>query len=416
MLAPDYFTPLSSRYPMSSNLINQQFQVTYSYAVHFTSALFDPANPLLADVLARDGGTGPRRVLCVLDAGVAAACPLLADAIGDYAAAHAHLMQLAGPVQVVAGGEACKNQPALVQQLLDAVHDCRLDRHAYLAVVGGGAVLDLAGYVAAIAHRGVRLLRVPTTVLAQNDSGIGVKNSINAFGKKNFLGTFAPPYAVFNDEDFLLTLTDRDWRGGMAEAVKVALIKDGEFFAFLEAQAARLAARDPAAMRTLIYRCAELHLQHIAGADPFEQGSSRPLDFGHWAAHKLEQLSGYRLRHGEAVAIGIALDAVYSHLQGHLAAQDLQRILAVLHALGFALHAPEMDEHLADASHPDSLLHGLQEFREHLGGRLTIMLLAGLGRGLEVHAVDAPHMAAAVRYLQQYQLAHADNRPLLQPA
>ena len=401
---------------MPSRLINQQLQVHFSYAVHFTSGLFDPANPLLADSLARDGGTGPRRVLCVLDAGVVAAWPQLAGAIETYAAAHAHLLQLAGPAQVVPGGETCKNQPALVQQLLDAVHHDHLDRHAYLLAVGGGAVLDLAGYVAAIAHRGVRLLRVPTTVLAQNDSGIGVKNSINAFGKKNFLGTFAPPYAVFNDEDFLRTLSDRDWRSGMAEAVKVALVKDGEFFALLEAQADRLAARDPAAMRTLIYRCAELHLQHIAGADPFEQGSSRPLDFGHWAAHKLEQLSGYRLRHGEAVAIGIALDAAYSHLQGHLAAEDLHRVLAVLHTLGFALHAPEMDEHLADAHHPDSLLHGLQEFREHLGGQLTIMLLAGLGRGLEVHAVDAPRMAAAVGYLRQYQLAPAGRRPLLQPA
>jgi 3-dehydroquinate synthase len=401
---------------MSSSLIAQQFQVTYSYVVHFTRSLFDPANPLLADVLARDGGTGPRRILCVLDAGVASACPQLAAAIGAYATAHAHLVQLAGPVQVVPGGEDCKNQPALVQQLLEAVNHYNLDRHAYLAVVGGGAVLDLAGYVAATAHRGVRLLRVPTTVLAQNDSGIGVKNSINAFGKKNFLGTFAPPYAVFNDKDFLLTLTDRDWRGGMAEAVKVALIKDGEFFAFLEAQAAQLAARDLGAMRTLIYRCAELHLQHIAGADPFEQGSSRPLDFGHWAAHKLEQLSSYRLRHGEAVAIGIALDAAYSHLQGHLPAEALHRILNVLHALGFALHTPEMDQHLADANHADSLLHGLQEFREHLGGQLTIMLLAGLGQGLEVHAVDAPHMAAAGRYLRHYQRTHTASRPLLQSA
>jgi len=285
--------------------------------------------------------------------------------------------------------------------VLEAVDAYHLDRHAYLAAIGGGAVLDMVGYAASIAHRGIRHLRIPTTVLSQNDSGIGVKNSINAFGKKNFLGNFAPPFAVFNDFDFLPTLEDRDWRGGMAEALKVSLLKDAAFFRFIQENAAALAARDMPRMQHLIHRCAELHLQHIASGDAFEQGSSRPLDFGHWSAHKLEQLSGYRIRHGEAVAIGIALDSVYSHLQGLLSAAGLAEIIAVLQALGFALYAPEMSAHLAEATHPDSLLHGLQEFREHLGGQLTIMLLAGIGQGVEVHEIDDQLMVEAVRYLQR---------------
>jgi 3-dehydroquinate synthase len=107
----------------------------------------------------------------------------------------------------------------------------------------------------------------------------------------------------------LESLPDRDWRSGTAEAVKVALIKDRIFFQSIEESAAALMQRDSHAMERLIYRCAQLHLEHISGGDPFETGSSRPLDFGHWAAHKLEQLTNYNLRHGEAVAIGISRES-----------------------------------------------------------------------------------------------------------
>ena len=186
----------------------------------------------------------------------------------------------------------------------------------------------MVGYAAATAHRGVRLIRVPTTVLAQDDSAVGVKNGINAFGKKNFVGSFAPPHAVLNDFDLLLTLQDRDWRAGISEAMKVALLKDAPFFAWIEHHAGDLTDRSLPAMAQLIHRSAELHLNHIAtSGDPFELGSSRPLDFGHWAAHKLEQLSNHALRHGEAVAIGIALDSTYSYLTGSLAHADWRRII-----------------------------------------------------------------------------------------
>lgn len=383
--------------------LQQQFQVPFSYSVHFTENLFDPANHLLRDVLAQDGGEGARKIFFVVDSGVAEQHPQLAAAITRYVEAHAAVMQLSGPITVIPGGEQCKNELELIQQLLTAVNTYHIDRHSYFVALGGGAVLDMAGYVASVAHRGIRHLRIPTTVLSQNDSGIGVKNSVNAFGKKNFLGNFAPPYAVFNDFTFLLTLEDRDWRSGIAEALKVALIKDAAFFNFLEENAAKLAARDMPAMQYLIHRCAEMHLQHIAGGDPFEQGSSRPLDFGHWSAHKLEQLSNYRIRHGEAVAIGIALDSVYSHLLGWLSAAELTRIIAVIRTLGFALYVPELAFHLTDPAHADSLLHGLQEFREHLGGKLTITLLAQIGRGVEVHEINDQLVVAAVQQLQPYE-------------
>lgn len=385
---------------MATPSLQQQFQVSFSYPVHFTEGLFEVDNPLLCETLRPDGSGPPRRVFFALDSGVAEQHPQLAQQIAEYFAAHADAVQLSGPILLIPGGEQCKNQPELVQLVLNAIDTYHLDRHAYLAAIGGGAVLDMVGYAASVAHRGIRHLRIPTTVLSQNDSGIGVKNSVNAFGKKNFLGNFAPPYAVFNDFNFLLTLDERDWRSGIAEAVKVSLLKDAAFFRFMQENAAALAARDMPAMQHLIHRCAELHLQHIASGDAFEQGSSRPLDFGHWSAHKLEQLSHYRIRHGEAVAIGVALDSVYSHLQGLLSAAELAEIISLQQALGFALYAPEMSAQLAEASHPASLLHGLQEFREHLGGQLTIMLLTGIGWGVEVHEIDEAVMAKAVKYLQ----------------
>ena len=380
--------------------IHQQFQVTFKYTVYFTEGLFSIKNPLLREVVAA-GDAGARKVFFVIDHHVANADPDLIPRIQKYTAHYADALQLVTEPMIVPGGEQCKNTPELAQRVIQQINDFGIDRHSYVLAIGGGAVLDMVGYAAAIAHRGIRHIRIPTTVLAQNDSGVGVKNSINAFGKKNFLGTFTPPDAVINDFHFLRTLTDREWRAGMAEAIKVALIKDAAFFQFLAENAVKLAQRDMPAMQYLIHRCAELHVQHIASGDPFEKGSSRPLDFGHWSAHKLEQLSDYRIRHGEAVAMGIALDATYSCLKGLLSEAELRQILAVIKAVGFELFAPEMRSHLDDPQHPESLLRGLQEFREHLGGQLTIMLLTQIGQGLEVHEIDLPLMRQAIGQLQQ---------------
>jgi 3-dehydroquinate synthase len=252
-------------------------------------------------------------------------------------------------------------------------------------------VLDLVGFVSAIAHRGIRHIRIPTTILSQNDSGVGVKNGINYFAKKNFLGSFSPPVAVFNDDSFLSTLCERNWRSGIAEAIKVALIKDTAFFDWIEEHTPDLVARNKEVMNILIKRCAELHLEHIAGGDPFEWGSSRPLDFGHWSAHKLEQLTDFELLHGEAVAMGIALDSLYSVYTCGFTEIEALRVISVLQNLGFAITHPYMQVNSLDSP----LLKGLQEFREHLGGRLTIMLLTSIGHGIEVHEIDTHYLQKA---------------------
>jgi 3-dehydroquinate synthase len=393
--------------------ISQTIQVTFRYEVCFTSQLFHAENPLLATLVApEDAGERANKLLFVVDGGVAAAHPGLLAAIEAYCQAHPGALRLAGPPLVIPGGEQCKNDPRYVELIQQAIHAQGICRHSYVVAIGGGALLDMAGYAAATAHRGVRLIRVPTTVLAQNDSAVGVKNSLNAFGKKNFLGSFAPPFAVINDRSLLATLDSRDWLGGLSEAIKVALLKDPQFFRFLEQHASRLVAREMSAMDWAIYRCAQLHLDHIArSGDPFEQGSSRPLDFGHWAAHKLEQLSRFRLRHGEAVAIGIALDATYSYLSGMLAEDDWRRVLAVFGALHLDVFAPELVRHLDDRDHPECVLRGLDEFREHLGGQLTITLLHEIGAGVEVHSIDEGRMARAIALLEAYQLSIVEGAP-----
>jgi 3-dehydroquinate synthase len=364
--------------------IDQEVVVTFQYPVRFTRNLFDVGNPTLCEVVR---GDDLARLFVVIDKGVADAHPSLAGDVQLYCAAHGDELELPAAPLVVPGGEAIKNRQGPVDEIRAAIDTHGVDRHSYVIAIGGGAVLDAVGYAAATAHRGVRLVRVPTTVLAQDDSGVGVKNGINAFGKKNFVGSFAPPHAVLNDFDLLLTLEDRDWRAGISEAVKVGLLKDAAFFGWIEHHAADLNARSLPAMAHLVHRSAELHLDHIAtSGDPFELGSSRPLDFGHWAAHKLEQLTHHELRHGEAVSIGIALDSTYSYLTGSLPHADWRRIIALFEAVALPLWHPEMAT-TGSGGRP-AVLAGLEEFREHLGGRLTIMLLERIGSGFEVHELD----------------------------
>jgi 3-dehydroquinate synthase len=274
-----------------------------------------------------------------------------------------------------------------------------IDRHSYIVGVGGGALLDMIGFVAATTHRGVRHIRVPTTVLAQNDSGVGVKNGINAFGKKNFLGCFAPPHAVLNDFDFLRTLHPRDRISGIAEAVKVSLIRDATFFEWLEANADALRECVASATSRMIRRCAELHMRQIAqGGDPFESGSGRPLDYGHWSAHKLEALTAHELRHGEAVAIGVTLDTRYSVQTGLLPAGADDRVYALFKRLGFHLWHPAMESR--DGRGRLLILEGIEEFREHLGGELTVTMLRGIGRGEEVNSLDRDQIMQAMMWLR----------------
>lgn len=381
------------------NFLEQSFKVQFDYRVFFTTGIFHSSNNDVRSFLQAHRVEGMKqKILFIIDEGVHVAHPNLTAEITRYFHSCPEI-SLVPDFLIIAGGEEAKNNSSYVDEIIHAIDVNGIDRQSYVAAIGGGSILDLAGYASAIAHRGIRHIRIPTTILSQNDSGVGVKNGINYKGKKNFLGTFVPPVAVFNDDVFLTTLDDRNWRSGMSEAVKVALIRDATFFDWIEENSEKLVERNRDAMKYLIYRCAELHLQHISSGDPFELGSSRPLDFGHWSAHKLEQLTGFQILHGEAVAIGIALDTMYSALSGRLSREKGERIIQLFCSLGFHVYHDLLDFQ----SESEKIFQGLQEFREHLGGKLTIMLLNDIGEGEEVHEMDITLLREAAGTLREWQ-------------
>jgi 3-dehydroquinate synthase len=378
----------------------QQFEVPYVYPVYFTRNLFARANPVLAGVLRQAGLNSRRRMLVYVDDGAAAADRRLIPALEASLARCPDVCELVRPPETIPGGERTKNGWSVVQSIMATIGAARLDRHSFVVAIGGGSVLDMVGFAASLVHRGIRLIRVPTTVLAQCDAGVGVKNGMNENGTKNFVGTFAPPFAVLVDFRFLRTLPPKYWTGGIAEAFKIALIKDARLFAYLCRHAGRLRRRDAQAIEHVVKRTAILHLEHIRlGGDPFETGSARPLDFGHWAAHKLEVLSHYSLAHGQAVAIGIALDSCYAAVKGFITAAQRDRIIRALAAVGLPVWDGLLEEDVRDGA--PALLDGLEDFREHLGGRLTLTMPRGIGCGVEIHDVDMAAMKECIRRLKE---------------
>jgi 3-dehydroquinate synthase len=376
------------------------FSVPFSFPLLFTEDAWNPANTIFFDVIRREEPDRRHRVLAVIDDQVASAHPSLSPDLRGYFAAFPDSLELVASPLIVQGGETVKNDFSHPLGMLERINDVGLDRQSFVVVIGGGAVLDMVSFAAAIAHRGVRVIRFPTTVLSQADSGFAVKNGINLFGKKNFVGTFVPPFAVINDSRFLESLSLRDRVSGVAEAVKVALLRDPGFYGYLETHADDIAKGDLTVLTSVIRRSAELHLAHICGnGDPFELGSARPLDFGHWAAHKLESMTHHRLRHGEAVAIGLALDIIYSVKKGYLALIVADRILRLLEGIGFQLWDSALNERARGGGGP-AILHGLREFREHLGGELHITLLRGIGQGFEVTEMDEAVVGLAVDELE----------------
>lgn len=375
-------------------------QVDYRFEVHFTQDVFAPANTVLLEALRRPDADRPARALVFVDRGSAEAdSDLIASIHRWFAVQDPARCQLAAPPEIVAGGEAVKADWNIVDLVGRLAVEASLCRHSYVIIIGGGAVLDAVGFGASLVHRGLRQIRIPTTVLAQADAGLGVKNAINGLSNKNFYGTFTPPEAIINDRQFLRRLDDRSWRAGVAEAFKVAIIKDAAFLADLIGSAARLRARDLDVMARVVERCALLHLDHITtSGDPFEKGSSRPLDFGHWSAHRLEVLSRHRLQHGEAVAIGVALDCCYAVEIGRLDEAQVEPILDALAVIGFALWDDCLD--LRDANGARRILEGLEQFREHLGGALTLAMPDGLGQRQDITHFDADAFERAARGLR----------------
>jgi 3-dehydroquinate synthase len=383
----------STNQPTAGN-VDVSFTIPAIHRLRFTHDLFGNDRRVLIDLL-QASGDQPARVQFWLDEDVDGANPWLRGAIDEVVSEHPKQVRRVSRFQVVPGGEACKNDIHILERMLKVMNAANLDRRSYVVVIGGGATLDAVGFATAIAHRGIRLVRIPTTTLAQADSGVGVKNGVNLFGKKNWVGSFAVPWGVINDARLLETLSDRDYKCGFAEAVKVSLLKDPALWQTIAQSTESIRQRDSGICHHLIRESAKLHLAHITrGGDPFENEEARPLDFGHWSAHKLESLSHYRLRHGEAVAIGLAIDVLYSSKMLGLPIDDAREIIGCLSRLGFTFDAPELLD-------TEALMRGLEEFRQHLGGRLTLTMLPEIGRPVDVHTIDEAVMLQSIRELTQ---------------
>ena len=379
--------------------IRKNIRLECSHTVFFTRDSFSTKNDTLSEILQPKREGNRTKTLVFVDEGIMDGNPNLLEHISSYFRSREDRINLVCPPKFIKGGEPAKNDWGLVEYIWELLNKHGMCRHSYVVVIGGGASLDLVGFAASTAHRGVRLVRFPTTTLSQGDGGVGVKNGVNYFGKKNWVGTFAVPDAVVNDFSFLHGLPKTQKRAGYVEAIKVALIRDRSFFEFIEENAEQLSSFEEKTLEQVIRKSAALHLDHIASSgDPFEKGSARPLDFGHWVAHKLEQLSDFKICHGDAVAIGLAVDLTYASKVGLVKPKTTQRILSLLAELGFRLYSNLLHEVTEDGK--QVILEGLEEFREHLGGELTITLIQGIGEGIEVHAMDREAILTSVDELQ----------------
>ena len=381
-------------------MLERTIHLELVHRIEFTRDLFSPVNSVLSDVVSKSGSSESSKFIVFVDGGVVGGKQNLLREIESWFNAKDGELELVDSPFVLPGAEACKNDWSLIPEIWEKMNRNSIDRHSYVLAIGGGAFLDMVGFAASTAHRGVRLIRVPTTSLSQGDGGVGVKNGINYFGKKNWVGSFSVPFAVINDFAFLESLDDTSRRAGIIEAIKVALVRNKKFFIEIEKLSDRLFKLEQAALEYVIQRSAEEHVDHIStSGDPYELGSARPLDFGHWVAHKLEQISAFRIGHGEAVAVGLAVDLIYSKRVGIISKDDCDRILNLIRSTGFNIYDPELSRIEAGRS---VILQGIEEFREHLGGILTITLVPEIGRKIEVNDMDETEILASIDELSSY--------------
>ncbi len=267
-------------------------------------------------------------------------------------------------------GEAHKTM-ATLESILDRLIAGRFARDAVLITLGGGVVGDIGGFAAATYQRGIRFIQLPTTLLAQVDSAVGGKTAVNHPGGKNLIGAFHQPSAVLVDTDTLATLPDRELSAGLAEVVKYGLIVDAEFFGWLEAHAADLLARDPAALQYAIAQSCRFKARLVA-EDEREQGRRALLNLGHTYGHAIERCAGYgQWLHGEAVAAGICMAAAFSARLGTLKPQDVERIRKLTAALGLPTTPPPVGA--------EEFLAAMSIDKKVAGGRIRLVLLRAIG-------------------------------------
>ncbi|MGE0115668.1 MAG: 3-dehydroquinate synthase [Steroidobacteraceae bacterium] len=290
---------------------------------------------------------------------------------------------------VLPDGEQTKSLDTL-GKLFDALITARMNRDAAIIALGGGVIGDLAGFAAACYQRGIDYYQIPTTLLSQVDSSVGGKTAVNHPGGKNLIGAFYQPRCVIADTDVLNTLPDRELRAGLAEVIKYGLIRDPDFFAWLEVNAAGTLARDSQALTYAIRHSCEIKAE-IVGIDEREQGLRAILNLGHTFGHAIENALGYgEWLHGEAVAAGMVLAADMSMRLGWLSKQDYQRTVKLLGASGLPTQAPRIG---ADKAYE---LMGMD--KKVLAGQLRLVLLHGLGNAVITADYPAEVLQATLQH------------------
>jgi 3-dehydroquinate synthase len=261
---------------------------------------------------------------------------------------------------------------ASVEQVARSLVRARADRHALLVAVGGGMVGDVAGFVAAAYLRGIALVHVPTTLLAQVDSAIGGKTGVNLPEGKNLVGAFYSPRLVLSESLALRTLPDREFRGGLAEVIKYGVIADGQLFVYLEKGMQRILQRDADALAYIIPRCAQIKAR-VVGADEHESGLREILNFGHTFGHALESVTNYRVyQHGEAVAWGMMAAALLGSTVGITSEADAARIITLTRRLGALPPWPK-----AAAAR---LFSAMRADKKARAGKMRLVLSPGIGQ------------------------------------
>jgi 3-dehydroquinate synthase len=267
-----------------------------------------------------------------------------------------------------------------VESVTRALLRAGADRRSLLVAVGGGVVGDVAGFVAASYLRGVALVHIPTTVVAQVDSSVGGKTGVNLPEGKNLVGAFYPPRLVLTDPELLRTLPEREYRGGLAEVIKHAVIADARMFAWLEANFDRVLRRDAAALAWLIPRNIAIKAR-VVSRDERERGLREILNFGHTFAHALESLTEYRrFQHGEAVAWGMMAAALLGHEAGITRARDVERVVALVRRLGPLPAWPRLT--------PAAMIEAMRSDKKARGGKLRFVLTPRIGKAASYDRID----------------------------
>ncbi len=376
-----------------------ELSARHDLAVRVTRDVLSPRNPDLLELLRRREPAARHRAFFVVDSGVAAARPDVPAAVEAYARAHSASLVLAGAPLIVQGGDAVKARGEVCDWIRARLTGAGIDARSHVVIVGGGALLDCAGFAAATLHGGIRVTRVPTTLAAQVSSAWSCDSAVHACGRRDWMRAAQAPFAVAIDPRWLASLPENERRCGLAEALRVAALGDPRLFHWLCDRTEALAAFDRRAIETLTRWCARLQWERLRGQDPAHPGDGRAAGLGRWAGYALRALADDAGNEEEA-SIGLAVDVLLSVVLTGLAPEAAKAALEAMTALGLPLWHEALGR--SDDEGRPALIAGLAELREREGGAPSVTLLSALGRPARSDCVGAEALAAVLEALYRW--------------